>query len=350
MGKNLKKVLSYALGIILAMGIGLTYAYAVGANDSNAFVTKTEWQAKIDKLETSLDAISKTIHDNNMDFVMNSSRLQVSMVDGFENFLTQNQYGNIFNASDYTGSTTDKNNLFPRYNQLILLDQWNGTQYVSKWEWNANSYAQQGCKCRFALKTNVPDTYIVVSYYYFNGSSSELMIAGSFDYVKLGPTPSDYSSAQSLSVTLSLDEWWPIRGSAAPTSQAKTSSYIYTGTVANGKYFQPTIAYSNNNDSRDSVSNPGTGYITRDVQGNNITFTWDFPATACTMRQWSGNSPYCMFNLLPLNMEGKKFGGPYDKVAISTSPYFRVAKVYSPQKGCLALKSYFNGEIPILNE
>ena len=47
MGKNMKKVLSYALGAILALGVGLSYAYAVGANDSNAFVTKTEWNAKV---------------------------------------------------------------------------------------------------------------------------------------------------------------------------------------------------------------------------------------------------------------------------------------------------------------
>ena len=47
MKKNIKRYLSYVLGVILAMGLGLSYAYAVGANDSNAFVTTTEWETKV---------------------------------------------------------------------------------------------------------------------------------------------------------------------------------------------------------------------------------------------------------------------------------------------------------------
>ena len=78
--KQVKKTLSYLLAIVLALGIGLTYAYAVGANDSNAFVTTTEWEAKFAQLETSLDNVLKTVNDTNMDYVLNGPTLQVNVI------------------------------------------------------------------------------------------------------------------------------------------------------------------------------------------------------------------------------------------------------------------------------
>ena len=90
-------------------------------------------------------------------------------------------------------------------------------------------------------------------------------------------------------------------------------------------------------------SNPGTGYITRNIVGNDITFTWDFPATTSSMKQFNTSSPYCFFNVLPLDMTKRKYGTRYDKVYINTSSLGTpIAKVYSPQKGCLALKNYMN--------
>ena len=55
MHKNIKKVLSYIVAIVLALGIGVTYAYAVGGNDTNNLMTKTEWQQKIDQIRASID-------------------------------------------------------------------------------------------------------------------------------------------------------------------------------------------------------------------------------------------------------------------------------------------------------
>ena len=85
MKKNFKKCLSYVLGVVLAMGLGLSYAYAVGANDSNAFVTTTEWEQRVAQIEASLDNVNKTINDTSMDFMMNGPRLRSGLMEGFEN-------------------------------------------------------------------------------------------------------------------------------------------------------------------------------------------------------------------------------------------------------------------------
>ena len=120
MGKNMKKLLSYTLGIILAMGLGLSYAYAVGANDSNAFVTNTEWEAKVTQIETSIDNVKKTISDTNMDFVMNGPRLQTSVVDGTWNCGSVQSTDNAgFGSMPWHNTTvTDLGNLYSRFNDL----------------------------------------------------------------------------------------------------------------------------------------------------------------------------------------------------------------------------------------
>ena len=353
MGKNMKKVLSYALGAILALGVGFSYAYAVGANDSNAFVTKTEWQAKFDQLDTALNNISKTIQDSDMDFVMSGPRLQASTHDGFENTGGDNNGGYIplDAGSPYyaAAGNTSPTNRYLRTNNLLLQDLWNGRQSVTTHSFSSNGTNDYfSCRIRFALKTDVANVYIIVSVYYAGATAGIYMTT--FDYVTAGDVIQDYSAAKTLKVTLSLDEWWPIYGDTAPTDQSKSSSYIYTARP-NEYPMNSGFFYIRDNTGTWTFSNPGTGYITRNIVGNDITFTWDFPATTSSMKQFNTSSPYCFFNVLPLDMTRRKYGTRFDKVYINTSSLGTpIAKVYSPQKGCLALKNYMNGEIPILNE
>ena len=348
MGKNLKKVLSYALGIILAMGIGLTYAYAVGANDSNAFVTTTEWQAKVDKIQASIDNVRKTINDSNMDFVMNSPRLQVTTVDGLQTPALDDS-GNFYPYWPYQStSVTDIGVLYSRINYLSLLDLWDGKQSVVKYAMsNSNfSYTQGYCAVRFALKTNEPDIYLIVSLYSGSYSSTTYAI---FCYINVGDEPlqSLYTSARTLTVTLPYDEWWCMRTTNVPASIGKSSTNVFSGTLSNGYQYPERISLTSSN-ADGYYSNPGTGYVTKTANANDIVYTFDFPATCCTLAVYAKD----FWDTLPIDMSTRKFGGHYDQVTFLNSSSYRVptAKVYSPQKGCLALKSNLNGEIPILNE
>ena len=354
MGKNMKKVLSYALGIVLALGVGFTYAYAVGANDSNAFVTRTEWQAKVDQVEASIDNVTKTLNQNTMDFMMNGPRLRVGFADGFENNGGMSATGGPGGMAYRETTLASITSRFMRTNHMYLLDNWDGSQMVSNYEYTSSDSiagAQYPIIARFALKVdNEEDTYIVVSITGYLDLSVTNPYMGLFDRVKLGDGPPDYSSAQTLTVTLPLSDWGPMSGTAF-TAQGRTSSAVYTGTQANSAFSAMTRMYSNNN-SAEALSNPGTGYIRRDLTATDVSFTWEFPATACTIKQFNTSSPYCVYNAFPKNMAGRKFGGPYDRLNLSNSSVTSasVYKVYSPQKGCLALKSYLVGEIPILNE
>ncbi len=354
MNKNFKKVLSYTLGIILAMGIGLTYAYAVGANDSNAFVTRTEWQAQVDQVEASIDNVTKTLNSSTMDFMMNGPRLRVGFVDGFENSGGMSATGGPGGMAYRETTLASVTSRFMRTNHMYLLDNWDGTQMVSNYEYNSGDSiagAQYPIIARFALKAdNEVDTYIVVSIPGYIDMNATNPYMGMFDRVKLGDGPPDYASAQTLTVSLPLSDWGPMSGTAF-TAQGRTSSAVYTGTQANNAYSALTRMYSYNN-SAEALSNPGTGYIRRDLTATDVVFTWEFPATACTIKQFNTASPYCVYNAFPKNMAGRKFGGCYDRLNLSNSSSTgaSVYKVYSPQKGCLALKSYLSGEIPILNE
>ena len=52
------------------------------------------------------------------------------------------------------------------------------------------------------------------------------------------------------------------------------------------------------------------------------------------------------FDDLPLDLDGRKYGSLGDYLTTAVP----VSKVWSPQKNCICLKNYLNGEIPILNE
>ena len=55
---------------------------------------------------------------------------------------------------------------------------------------------------------------------------------------------------------------------------------------------------------------------------------------------------------MPVLTDGRKVGGAGDRVQIDLTATWggSVAKVYSPIKGCWCLKTFANGEIPIMNE
>ena len=349
MGKNMKKVLSYALGAILALGVGFSYAYAVGANDSNAFVTKTEWQAKFDQLKSSLDNISKTIYDNNMDFMMNGPRLQTSFVDGFENIASlQNTQGTpqlIYPW--FEQNLTSLNNMYPRMQNLYLTDTWNGHQIVQNIYFptgNAGA-ARSYVNARFALRSSDPNIYLIVTIY---DGNQDGIYSVMFHYVDMTQQSTrDYSNAKIVEVTLSLNEWgmYP-NGDYTPTAYSRTSEGVTTGQISDTVFWEYMDRVA-----ADGLSNPGTGFVSRTINGTDMTFRIEFPAKACTLRQYRGSSPYSVWCLFPLDMTTRRFGGNYDRVTITSAEGGQqIAKVYSPQKGCLALKSYLNGEIPILNE
>ena len=353
--KQFKKLLSYVIGITLALGIGLSYAYAVGANDTNAFVTKQEWQEKVDQIDTAIANLSSTINATTMDFFINGPRLQTSLVTGFENVGGSNYMGfpGLYNYADATLATIF--NYYRPGNTLYLSDQWDGSQAATSYSYHTSnqSYSEHSCKWRFAVQTTDPNIYVIVSIYYYDPTTNNRgeVYLGQFDYVMLGDGAKSYASARTLLVELPFSQWWTISGDAAPPTQSETSTNLYTGTVADGRTMPYSVYYATGNNGPDALSNPATGSMTRSIGVNNVTFTLKFPANCCTIRQLNTASPYCVWDVFPMNMRGRKYGGPNDRVLITSSPVANtVAKVYSPQKGCLCLKSYINGEIPILNE
>ena len=355
--------MSYALGIILAMGLGLSYAYAVGANDSNAFVTKTEWQTKVAQLESSLDNVRRTVKDANMDFFMNGPRLQASLVEGLENVGGQDYVGIMFTYTNGTGWNASYSDRFSWRSEIVLQDMWDGTQSINKYGYYGASLsgAEYHAKCKFALRSNEdPDVYLIFSYYYL---TPELQLAEVTYYNiglgKITPETAYYNTARTFSVTLDIREWWTYRVQGAARSATngpfdipRTSSGIYSGTPGDSAITRERMPYATNNSGTyGNLSNPGTGYVSETVTGNLATYRYEFPATACTLRTTGAPSTSgAVFNHFPLNLNGRKYGGPYDRLYNSNSSYAAISKVYSPQKGCLALKSALNGEIPIFNE
>ena len=364
MNKTFKKILTYTLATILALGVGFSYAYAVGANDSNAFITQTEWEAKVTQVEATLDNITKTISDTNMDYVMNGPRLRVSLIDGFENISGYGigDYG-PFNVYRSSTANTPMNKYWRSGNIINLYDMWDGRQALRIPPYGGTSdYSYEPCACRvrFAVRSDEdPNIYLCVNLYY---GYRERIYAGEFIYVDISKDyhrADEYASARTVSVTLSTDEWsTPVLGPSYIDNKrvnlgdySRTSSYVYTGTPASNKFAQYLRMNNNNTDTGYNLNNPGTGFVERKVDNTarTVKFIFDFPATACTIRQINTSSPYCVWNVIPINMAGRKFATANEFLAINND-FYSIAKVYSPTKGCLALKSYLNGEIPILNE
>lgn len=348
MGKNLKKVLSYTLGIFLALGLGLSYAYAVGANDSNAFVTKQEWEEKVTQLRTSIDNISKTINDTTMDYMINGPRLRVSFFDGYRNTAPTGSAGQMtFDTPFSYNSTTSVYNTYPRYNNIVLMDKWNGQQGIDNFYWHTSDLAnhQLNCSARFAIKTITPNDYVIVSV--FDGSGRNIYCI-TFQHVVVGDlTEYPYTNQRELKISLPLDKWWTLTGTAGPETRSRETANMYYATGSNNKN-NATMMRGN------ADSNwPAGGAITCSVGVAEVSFILEFPAGAHTIKQQTLSSPYCLWNVFPMNLENITLGGVYDYVYVPSSASDLnnpVVKVYSPQKGCLCLKNYLNGEVPILNE
>ena len=342
MSKNIKKVLSYVVAIVLALGIGVTYAYAVGGNDTNNLMTKTEWQQKIDQIRASIDNVTKTINATNMDFVMNGPRLQVSLAEGWQN------NGAIIrtdgpNSPDHT-STTSVWDLYPIYNDTFLLDTFDGRQKVKQVNWpdtSPSGYSLTGLRERMAFKTNIPDIYLIVSVF----SQSAVFL----HYVQVGTYPIYNSTseipARTLIFQLPRPDWIHYKSvTETITDVSRTNSYVYYGYNIGGN-----AEYSANVfDGGDGFTNTGNAYVKKAVTAASITYTIDFPASANSIRSRVTN----FWDIVPCNMKTRKFAATGDRVVTDLTAKWgaSVAKVYSPAKGCLCLKTFVNGEIPIMNE
>ncbi len=352
MKKNIKRFLSYALGVILAMGLGLSYAYAVGANDSNAFVTTTEWETKVAQIEASLDNVTKTINDTNMDFMLNGPRLQASLVEGWENGGVPNDHTQQIRSTGipHYQDMTHTINIQPVYNELMLVDTYDGQQRLNKipWPTSTQNYTMYALRERMAFKTNTTDVYVVVSVF---GTASVF-----FGYVYTGTYPIYPSSAnipaKTLTFSLPRDRWYHYNyGNSNINPMSRTNSYVY---CAYNSGFGSN--YCLNSHETTAASNDGfdkTGaYITKTVDENNITYTLEFPAQCNSIRYVAANS--AAWDMVPIFMgrENRKFATVGNSVAgaICSTEGFSCAKVYSPQKGSLCLKSFIHGEVPILNE
>lgn len=342
MHKNIKKVLSYVVAIVLALGIGVTYAYAVGGNDTNNLMTKTEWQQKIDQIRASIDNVTKTINATNMDFVMNGPRLQVSLAEGWQNNGAIIRHDEMFSPTH--SDTTSTWDLYPTRNDIFLQDTFDGRQKVKQVAWADNSptgYSLHGLRERMAFKTNIPDIYLVVSVF--------SPFAVFLHYVQVGTYPIYNSTsaipARTLTVQLPRPDWVHYKSvTETITDVSRTNSRVWYGynLAGNAEYTDSTINAS------DGFSNTGDAYVRKTVAAASITYTIDFPAGANSIRSRVTN----FWDIIPCNMKTRKFATAGDRVVTDLTAKWgaSVAKVYSPAKGCLCLKTFVNGEIPIMNE
>ena len=346
MNKTFKKLLSYTLGAILALGLGLSYAYAVGANDSNAFVTTTEWEAKVAQIEASLDNVTKTINDSNMDFMMSGPRFKASLIDGLENVGgVHHIYGDMtFNNRYHGTSIGDINNLYPRVNDIFISDTWDGRQVIQQQYWtNGNdSYSMYAITCRYALRcTNDPDYYLVFT---IGGGDYDGAYVWYVQYAKLGDYPdTTTTSPKTLNVVLPLDKWWRYANPSLPPAVSRTNANVSPGTPSNGLNF----IYNTNAAVQNFDASGTNAYWSALLNSTNTEFTlsFEFPSNRWAIRVTGG---YHM--VWPMELAGKRLGGQGDRLPNPTYQNACVAKVYSPQKRSLCLKAYLNGEIPILNE
>ena len=348
MKKNIKRYLSYVLGVILAMGLGLSYAYAVGANDSNAFVTTTEWETKVAQIEASLDNVTKTINDTNMDFMLNGPRLQVSLIDGYEKvggFLTPTS---VTSGCYHWPSLVDFDHTQTQYNDIYLIDTYDGRQKIGVTYWPTGSQTEGSYMLRekMAFKTDAPDIYVIasichVSHVYFH-------------YVHVGTYPIYPNQAsipvRTLTFKLPRSEWKRYNNSiGTPVAISRTNSNVYYGYNRLRDLEYGATSNASTGATQDGITSTGAAYITKTVDADYITYVLQFPTQNNVIR-WVGTSD--AWDIMPVLTDGRKVGGAGDRVNIDLTATWggSVAKVYSPIKGCWCLKTFMNGEIPIMNE
>ena len=283
---------------------------------------------------------------------MSGPRLQASLVEGWENGGVPNDYTQQIrsNGIQHQPTVTHTMNIQPAYNELMLVDTYDGQQRLDKIPWPTSNvnYTMNALRERMAFKTNTPDVYVVVSVF---GTAAVF-----FGYVYTGTYPIYPSSAdipaKTLTFSLPRDRWYSYAYATSNINPLnRTNSYVY---CAYNSGFGSSYSY--NSLETTAATNDGfdkTGaYITKTVDENNITYRLEFPAQCNSIRYVAANS--AAWDIVPIFMgrENRKFATVGNSVsgAICSTEGYSCAKVYSPQKGSLCLKSYINGEVPILNE
>ena len=303
---------------------------------------------------------------SNVGFMMNGPRLRSGLMEGFENiggFLGWDFF-DTYNGQYRASNLNSTGGRMAQMNMINIQDQMDGRQAIQiplMYEGDASNSLLR-LRCRFAVQSNDPNVYLVVNIFsginWANPGPYANFLFEQFVYVDLANPYSDFSTAKTVEVTLPLSEWWPARGDEPPTAIARNSTYIYTGRTGTDTGYPNYVWYTTgNSNTANNMSNPATGYVSRSVTSTHVTMKFEFPAGTNIIReQKNGNSPHCVWNVFPINMRGRKLGNAFDQLANTYTTDAQqktqrvIAKVYSPQKGCLALKSYYNGEIPILNE
>ena len=274
---------------------------------------------------------------------MNGPRLQTTMIDGAQNCvsLVTSDGGYLYMYGQHATQLTATNNVYNYFNDYYLADQWNGRQSIVKTTWyqGDTDYSTLCLKVRYALATTTPGWYIIVSQY---GGSSWI-----FHYAKVGKYPIETTvTPKTFTVKFRRDEWGVSTYSAGNTigNLDRTSTSIYMGNVSYPNYIRAAT-----NTGLDGFSSTA-GYLKRTIDDDEYcTQTFEFMGAYYAMK--SSSQAAAHFPFYPLKMENRKFGVQSDQIIYyPANSNGEVAKVYSPQKGCYCLKSYVNGEIPILNE
>ena len=279
---------------------------------------------------------------SNMDFMLNGPRLQINMIDGWETCYGQMRTTNglISNVGSHDASITSFNNIYPQYNDIYLNDTFNGRQFIANSWWPSSnmSYSTYVAKFRYALRTTTPGYYLVITNFTADGAGAQI------NYVKTGVYPiSSTIPAINLTVELDRSQWKYYNNSAGGIGQwdRMSRSDLWAGAVNYLDYLE----LRNDNSQGFTVTNI---YCSRTVTDSTVTTTIEFPANTYSIRSRYGN----MLPMLPYDLGGRgiKMGGWGDRVLPSlTNDGGAVVEVYSPIKGCMCLKTYVNGEIPILN-
>ena len=273
---------------------------------------------------------------------MSGPRLQINMIDGWETCYGQLRTTNglISSVGSHDSTFTSLNNLYPQYNDIYLLDTFNGRQNIASpwWPSGNTSYSTYVPKFRYALRTTTPGYYLIITHFAADGSAAQI------NYVKTGVYPvSSTIPAINLTVELDRSQWAYFNNSVTtiPEWSRMTRADLWAGQVG----FLDYMELGNDNRQGFTITNI---YCSRTVTDSTVTTTIEFPANTYSIRSRYGNM-LCMF---PYDLGGRgiKMGGFGDKVLVSpTNSGGAIVEVYSPIKGCMCLKTYANGEIPILN-
>ena len=365
---DLKKYLSYIIVVLLALGLGLTSAYAVGIDDSESFVTVEEWTRKFNAMETSLSEVKKTIYDTNSDFNQTNSRIQLSTVDGMWNIsdvVSDTGVGPVETGWSFNSNLAYQS----RYSMLSLIDTVNGQQIIANLQNLVPNSEDIGNdtffylpKIRYALKDDYnSNTYLIVTIYSMSNGRDATHNHCILQSVDTDVDKQDFSSQKTIKITLPKKDWIitdsyingdNIRLGGINTLHPRTNVGHF-GLIANGKnYFDNYETFVSFDDATKFM--PDTSYSTCEESGSDkLVWTFEFGEGCFGMTTSSDFIEASLFPVLKKDMKSLQYGGFYDQVAINiedNDTNTPIRKVYSISKGCNCLKNKINGEIPILNE